>query len=224
MIGQRINESLRFWWGNLGALLLVTLPFALAGEGLQWAFGPIISGSAEQPTVNGAGAVAYLSLRPFAEGAIIAQLAAIQAGRARGLGDCLLFSLRMAPVLFIVYALIAVAVAMGWMAFILPGLWLYARLCLAPYIATLENRPITEAFRATLARTREMQWQILGSICLLGILLMFILLGIGGLLAGLLGDHAGTALVLAVITGLFGALINVLVFRFYVLSLPAEQE
>lgn len=42
MIGQRIQETLRFWSRNIPALLLVTLPFALTSELIQGVLGPAL--------------------------------------------------------------------------------------------------------------------------------------------------------------------------------------
>ncbi len=224
MPGQRILESLRFWWRNLAALLLVTAPFAIAGEFVQWWLGPALEETDEQQiAVNAAGALALLALRPFLEGAVIGQLSAIQSGRARGLGDCLLFSLRVAPWLVPVYLLVLSLSYAGLLLFILPGVWIYSRLCLAPFITCLEGRAPLDALRQSVERTRgNQQWIIFVTVAMTGIMVLFALLLCASLLQQTVGDNQTTGVLLAILTALGGALISVLVFRFHVLSAPGD--
>ena len=222
MIEKRIQESLRFWRHNLGPLLTVTLPFAIVGVLLQvWLGAPFVIVD-ETAQVNGAGVMAYLMLYPFAEGAIIAQLAAIQAGRPRGLADCLAFAVPIAPMLFIVYALIYLPTGMGLMAFILPGAWIYTRLCLAPYILALEKKSIGIALRDSLVRTAGDQWLMMLTLCVLVLPLLVVISGIQAVIGIVLGDNLVATLLIAAISGLLLALVNVLVFRFHVLAQPPQ--
>ena len=217
---ERILESLRFWWRNLGPLLLVTAPFAVGGELLQWWLGPALEEvDDEQIRVNTVGALALLALRPFLEGAVIGQLAAIQAGRPRGLGACLMFALRMAPALVPVYLLVISLSYAGLLLFLLPGIWIYSRLCLAPFIATLEAQPPLEALRSSVERTRgTQQWIIFAAVALAGTGLLLMLVITGTLLQQLLGENHASTMLLAILTTLGGALISVLAFRFHLLS------
>ena len=224
---ERILESLRFWWRNLGALLLVTAPFAVAGELLQMWLGPALEeADDEQIRVNTAGALTLLAMRPFLEGAIIAQLASIQAGKARGLGYCLLFTLRMAPVLVPVYLLVLSLTYAGLLLFLLPGIWIYSRLCLAPFIVSLEAQTPLEALRKSVERTSGIrQWVIFAAVALAGTGLLLVLMLTGIMFQQVLGDNHTSAMLLAIVTTLGGALISVLAFRFHVLSSgPAETE
>lgn len=226
MPGQRILESLRFWWRNLAALLLVTAPFAIAGELLQWWLGPALEEAGDQQVrVNAAGALAILALRPFLEGAVIGQLAAIQSGQARNLRDCLLFSLRVAPWLVPVYLLVLSLSYAGLLLFILPGIWIYSRLCLAPFITSLERLPPMDALRQSVERTRgNQQWVIFLTIAMAGIMVLFALMLSATLLQQVAGENQTTGMILAIITALAGALISVLVFRFHVLNAPTDTE
>ncbi|WP_111658376.1 glycerophosphoryl diester phosphodiesterase membrane domain-containing protein [Isoalcanivorax indicus] len=220
MIGQRIQETLRFWWRNIPALLLVTLPFALASELVQGTLGAALQADEEGIRVNELSALLILLLRPFAEGAIMAQMAAIHMGQTRSLAESLMFSLRAAPVLLVTYLILGIGVYAGLLLFIFPGAWLYARLCQAPYIAVLEQQTPLRALRTSFERTRADQWQILGAVALV-FMLVIVLFQISGILfTGLFGDHAMGSVGLAVVTSLISCLLNIIVFRYFCLMTP----
>lgn len=224
MITLRIQESLRFWWRHLGPLFLVTVPFSLITEAVSWWRGPIfVIHDNTLQGINIVTALLTLAVHPFAQGALIAQLAAIQSGRPRGLGDCLLFSLRMAPVLVVIYLFIAMAMYAGLLLLILPGLWLYGRFCLAPLVATLESRAPPEALRESLMRTRTVQWQLLAALVLLWLMVLSAVNIFGAAILSLLGDNAGSQMILTLVADMGAALVGVLIFRFYVLSRPDTE-
>jgi len=217
---QRLKESLRFWWRYLGALLLVTLPFSIAGEAVQWVLGPVVTETDAGATLNAVTLLPFLALKPLAEGALIGQLAAIQAGQPRSLAACLQFSIRVAPVLFPIYLLLALAVGMGWMLLVLPGIWIYARCCMAPLLAALENTPVGDSFRTAWQRSHTLQWELFGALCLMAVVVILGAAATTALLEALLGNTPWSRLLGSIVAGVLSALINVLVFRYYVLTRP----
>lgn len=223
MIGQRIQETLRFWSRNIPALLLVTLPFALTSELIQGVLGPALHAGEEGIRVNELSAVLILLLRPFAEGAIMAQMVGIYLGQTRSLGECLMFSLKAAPVLLVTYLILGLGVYVGLLLFIFPGAWLYARLCQAPYIAVLENRTPLQALRTSFERTRADQWQILGAVALVFMMVMVLFQLSALLFTGLFGEQAVGSIGLAITTSLISCLLNIIVFRYFCLMSPQNQ-
>ena len=223
MIAQRIQESLRFWWQNLPALLLVTVPFAIAGELVQWGVGPALYMDEDALRIGHLSALLLMLLRPFSEGAVMAQLVAIQNGRARGLGDCLLFCLRAAPVLLLTYLLLGIAVYAGMLLLIFPGVWLYARLCQAPFIAVLENVTPVQALQASFQRSQQDQWQIMLAVVMVFMLILLVSNTLAIVLIALLGENQGSGLLVSIGTTLISSLMSVIVFRYYGLLLPARR-
>lgn len=221
---QRLSESLRFWWRYLGALLLVTLPFSIAGEAIQWVLGPVMIDADDGPALNAVTLLPFLALKPLAEGALIGQLAAIQGGQPRSLAECLWFSIRVAPVLFPIYLLLALAVGMGWMILVLPGIWIYARCCMAPLHAALENTGVSDSFRTAWHRSNALQWEMFGALCLMAVMIILGATTVTALLEALLGDTSWSRVLASVLAGILSALINVLVFRYYVLTRPPTRS
>lgn len=220
MIAQRLQESLRFWWQYLAALLLVTAPFAVSGELVQWSFGPALRADESGLHIGHLSALLLLLLRPFAEGAVMAQLVAIEGGRPRGLGDCLMFCLRAAPTLLLTFLFLGVLVYLGLMLLIFPGVWLYARLCQAPFIAVLEGRTPVQALQESFHRTEADQWQILLAVTLAYMMVLLVANTVGVLILEVLGEQQVSTLLVALVTSLLSTLPTVLVFRYYGLHRP----
>lgn len=231
MVFERISEAFRFWSSNLAAIMLVTLPFALTGAALEIATGANELDLEKFQLTTGLAvyALSAVVLAAFAEAALVAQLAAIQQGKARSLLDCLLFALAKGPGILAIYLLLGVAVIplvtllgvplIGMAAFA-ALVWLYVRLSLAAFILALENQSPLRALRHSFIRTDAMQWPMLGAWLLTGLIVMSTLALGGALLVELLGQGAGTSVLVKAAVSVFGASLNVLLFRFYGLSRP----
>ena len=220
MIFERIQEALYFWRNHFAALALVVIPLSLLTTGVELFTGPalLLPDPNGPAVINPAGAVWAILAPILMEAALIPQLAAIQAGRARGLGDCVLIALTTLPVLLAVNLVTSAAMFVGLMFLILPGLWIYVRLSLAPFIVVLESLPVRESLKQSFVRTDSVQWPMLGAWLLLLLAVLSIVNIVGGLSMQLLGQHAGTQLLTGVLLGLGAALTHVLLFRFYGLT------
>mgnify|MGYP005750145943 CR=1 FL=1 len=225
MISERLQESLRFWWRHLPAIALVVIPFSLLNSAAVLAFGPPLSVVDGQATgVNGITLGLIFVLRTLAEAALIAQLAALLGGRARGLGDCALLALRVAPAMLLCNLIVVSAVSVAFMLLILPAVWLYIRLSLATFSVVLENVSAGAALRLSVTRTQSQQWQLLGAWVLLAAAVLFASLILTALLQSVAGTHAGIGVVMEIITALGVALLQVLLFRYYGLAREREKQ
>lgn len=227
MIQQRLKESLYFWRRHLAALFLVSAPFTLFGEALQWILGPVIVSGADGKVVgfNALSMALLLLIRPLAEGALIVQMASIQQGQPRGLLACVLPALTRFPFLLAAYFMMALAVSVGWMLLFFPALWIYTRLCFAPFRLMLRNEGPLQSLQAAFEQSSSCQWPMLLSLVLSGLLVFVLAAVVNTLVVGLLGDNAGTLLVSALIAGLLATLVNVVAFRFWILvDAPPAQD
>lgn len=227
MIITRVQEALRFFWHFLGPLFTITLPFVAITEAVEWWRGPVIQLD-DQGRFQGFTALSALTLvllQPFSEGALIARLDALQKGVTRSLGDCVLVGIRVAPALLLAYTLMAVGVYAGLLMLILPGLWIYVRLSLAGFLVTLEEHSPLQALQGSFERTAgSVQWQLLGALLVLAILVFSILNLLGGAIHAGLGDPPPVEALLGVLAALGGTLVSVLLFRFYGLTRPGSPD
>lgn len=225
MISERLQEALRFWWRHLPAIALVVIPFSLLNSAAVLAFGPPLTLVEGQTTdVNGITLGLIFVLRTLAEAALIAQLAAIVGGQARGLGECALLALRVAPAMLLCNLIVVSAVSAAFMLLILPAVWLYIRLSLATFSVVLENISAGAALRLSVMRTQAVQWQLLGAWLLLGAAVLFASLLVTALLQSAAGTHAGISVVMEILTALGVALLQVLLFRYYGLAREKESH
>ena len=218
MIGHRFREILLFWWRHLGPLFLVTAPFALITEATQWIFGPSFvlpetEGAALQ--FSGISLAIVLLSRPLAEGTLIAQLAAARSGKPAGLLHCLAAAVLVYPMLLATYAIMAVGVSLGWLAFFFPALWVYTRLCFAPFLVVLKRRNPIDALRQSFAMTQDQQWPLL--LILVLVFLAFVLMSsiLASLVTAVVSQPQAAALLVGLPVSLISALVNVAVFRYW---------
>ena len=225
MISQRFREILFFWWRNLGPIFLVTAPFALLTEVGQWLLGPAIilpetQNDAIQFTLSTL-AIVLLS-RPLAEGTLIAQLAAARNGQARGLLTCMAPALLMYPALLATYAIMAVGVSLGWLAFFFPALWVYTRLSFAPFLVVLHRRNPLDALRSSFTMTESQQWPLLLILVLVFMAYLLVSSMIASLVTAVVSHPQAAALIVALPVSLMGAVINVAIFRYWEMANPPE--
>lgn len=218
MFSLRFGETLHFWSKHLWPLFFVTAPFALINLLIQWKFGSPYSIVNEQVQLQPVSLSLLLLLWPLGTATLVAQLAAIHSGQPRSLGLCFIVALRVGAPLLLAGLIMAMATGVGLMLLILPGLWIYARLSMLPFVIVLENPAPITALKTSFNMSREHQWPLLFGLVFVT-LLVFSITSI--IMAAL---HAsglpGTApqLLGALLYGLLNALTAIYVFRFYLLA------
>ncbi|EKF75476.1 hypothetical protein A11A3_03929 [Alcanivorax hongdengensis A-11-3] len=219
MIGQRLREILYFWWRHLPALFLVSAPFALLNQVIQMLMGPVmVINQGDLSGLNVSTALVILLMQPLAGGVLVVQLASIQGGKGRGLLACLLPAVQHYPQLMLAYLLMGVAVSLGWLALFFPALWVYARLCFAPYQILLRNRSPLDALRDAFTLSQSQQWVIVLVLVMVFCSMYLVSAALTSLCITLLGDNAGSQLLATLPAALFGTALNVAVFRFWMLA------
>lgn len=220
MVLQRLNEAFYFWRQHLGALFLITAPFALLGEMVQWFLGPyfISNGTGQLLKLNATAMVVTLLLRPLGEGALVVQLASIHHGRWRGIWACVLPALTLYPMLLVVYFVISLGMSIGFMLLVLPALWVYARLGFAPFHIMLNREGPLTALRGAFQQSANCQWPLMFTVLLAGGSVFVIISLLSSLLVTLLGGNAGVFLLTSLLASLGAALVNVVMFRFWLLQ------
>lgn len=220
MILQRLSEAFYFWRRHLGALFLITAPFAVLGEAVQWVLGPyfITNQAGQLASLNLAAMVVSLLIRPLAEGALVMQLASIHNGHWRGLVACVLPALALYPLLLVTYFIVSLGMSIGLMLLVLPAFWVYARLGFAPFRVMLNREGPLTALRGAFRQSASCQWPLLLTIVLAGGLVFSAMGLLSSLIVGVLGENAGSLLITALLAGLATSLVNVVVFRFWLLA------
>jgi hypothetical protein len=198
MIGDRLRETLYFFRANAGALAAVTLPFAALAAGGAHLLGEPVAIEEEQAVFHWEAALLLTVLYPLA---LAVKLLAVHAlaGEGRLPPPARLLSLalqRWAPLLG-VSVVIALAMGIGLYLFVLPGIWIYARLGFAPLLAVLEGMSPDEALRASWRMSQPLQHELMGVAFLLGGGVILVMLTVFQLIAGAGAEESPTADLLA---------------------------
>ena len=149
-----------------------------------------------EPTVEAAGQhgfttlflnVAFLILTFAIQGAMIYGAFNELRGQGFTVGEALSKGLSRFLPLFGVAILSGLAITIGLLLLVIPGLWLFCVLYLAAAVCVVEQRGVTDSMSRSGELTKGYRWQILGLILIIGIasaLIAFILSYIGALVAG----------------------------------------
>lgn len=133
----------------------------------------------------------------------IAQLAIcrlVVGGRGETAGGALRLAVGLLPGLIVALTLGGVAMGLGLLALVIPGLYLWARLALVLPLIAVEGLGPIEALKRSFALTEAAAWRILGFLVMLTLLTL-----LGSVLIGGVGIAIGSVLTLAVGKGV-GAL------------------
>lgn len=209
MISQRLSETLFFFRANLWALLAVTLPFAMAGSFAVHAFGEPLVMQDEQPgEVHWQSLLALLALYPLALGVKTLAIHALASGLPLHVSALLSESLRLWPTLAAISVLgglfigsvtmlslgvgIELLRAIGLLGgaaagllvfFMLPGVYLYARIGTATVIAAVEGQSALAALGAAWQRSQQDQQAMFRVLLIVSVGLLLVLMAVFGLLA-----------------------------------------
>lgn len=209
MTGQRLREILFYFRENTLMLLAVTLPFAAAATlATQWLGEPVLVNAESKPdAVAWRSALLLCLLYPLGLGVKTLAIHRRAGNEPLLAGELLIGSLRLWPTLALVSLLsglfvtsgVVLGVAFGHsllnatglmggatsgllVLFMLPGLWLYARVGCASIIVVAENLGAVKAMGEAWQRSRVMQLEIFNTLLAIGGVLLLVLLAVFSLL------------------------------------------
>lgn len=216
MLALRFHQTLQFWKQNLWPLFIVTVPFSLASLAVETYWHSPFDVVDEQLSIHSGAMVASVLLWTLATGTLVAQLASIQSGKPQSFFFCLSVALRVGPPLLIASLLMAGAVGVGLMLFILPGIWLYARFSMLPFVLVLQQRNPLESLKASFQMTEKQQLPLMFGMVMLTLIVFSLSNMLTVLLLQIPDLGKETALAIAApVYGLLSSLVTVFVFLFY---------
>lgn len=217
---DRLREIFFFFQGNLGPLLLVTLPFAVAASLIVHLLGePLVMVAKEQTQIHWPSAILLALMYPFSLGVKVVAIHQL-AGSGRLAARALLHdALRLWPVMFGVSLLLGAAVFAGLLLFIVPAAWFYARLGYAPILVVTERMGVMAAITAAWERSRTQQFELFMLTLLLGLILATTLLLLFHLYARFeVGTLLAADIVARGINELLFCLLTIAFYRFWSLA------
>lgn len=173
--------------------------------------------------------ILHFLYQPIYTGGLIYLLSRIVAEEEWDVKGCLLVGLRCWANLLMVNIISSFMIILGLFAFILPGIFIFARLSLAEFCVVLERMSPIDALYRSNKMTKAFTWQIIACGLLLSLILLGFQLIVHLAIVTFSLEHIVTFMVIELLVIILWSMFTILFFRFYDLALkaigqPHDQE
>ncbi len=166
----------------------------------------------------------HFMYQPIYTGGLIFMISRLVSGDSWSVKESLLVGLGCWLNLLVVNVISSVLIILGLLAFIVPGLVIFARLSLAEFSVVLERLSPIDALLHSNRITRQFTWQIIGSVVLLSALLISVKILINTIVATFSLKHLFVFMVSELIIIILWSTITILLFRYYGLATKASRQ
>jgi hypothetical protein len=166
----------------------------------------------------------HFMYQPIYTGGLIFMISRLVSGEGWSIKESLLVGLGCWLNLLVVNVISSVLIILGLLAFILPGLVIFARLSLAEFSVVLERLSPIDALLHSNRIAKQFAWQIIGSAVLLSALLISVKILINLIIAAFSLKHLFMFMVSELIIIILWSNITILLFRYYGLATEASQH
>lgn len=219
---QPLQEAYYFFKKNLWAVCLVLfpllLPVLLVQHLISVAVTPFLK---TMPLLAMIPSGIELIMRPFYTGSLISLLASLVQNKPWSLKGCYAAALQYWPPLFLLMVYCNTVVSIGFLAFIVPGLWLFSRYAFVNFVTVLQQLSFTSAIQKSIELTLPYRAPIMATSGLLLALTMLFYVGSKAFVDHLV-EHPifvqGISLATDLVGFLIIALLDILLFRFFCLA------
>ncbi len=178
---QSFKEAFYFFRTNLLSLSAYIFSIGLLVIVLALLLVPLFfSGTSPEnmnhETIRPLAQVMSLIIQPIYTGGLITLLFSLASNQKKGVFSCLLTGIKHWPYMLLANVITSFLIFTGFMLFILPGIWLFSRLFLVPYLVMLKKQTPFEAITNSYTYTKGYSMTILVDIVLLLIISFLFLL------------------------------------------------
>ena len=222
MMTTTLKEAFYFFRHNLNPLLAYTLfvgiLVVILPQFLNSFFTTEVSvGEEGQQTIQPVVQIMNLIIQPIYFGGLIVMIYSLAMGQAKSITNCLMSALIRWPYLFLANIITSVMIIGGFLLLIIPGIWLFSRLFLVPFLVLLKQQTPFQAIINSYQMTRGYSLTILTDIIFLVILFVFFIVFLNFL-------QILHPLLLLLLILLFQSLANVVYYRHYEILLGSDQK
>ena len=174
------KQAFYFFRFNLLKLLAYTFSIGILVVLIAQLLVPVFFGgmSAQEitpETIRPLAQLLNLVIQPIYTGGLIVLIFSLATEQVKGILACLLDALKRWPYMLLANVITTFLIFTGFMLFVLPGVWLFSRLFLVPYLVMLKNQTPFEAIKNSYQYTKGYSLTILLDVVLL-IIISFLLL------------------------------------------------
>jgi len=207
---QILSDVYYFYKRNLSFLLAYIVPVSLLITAVSMFAAQAMDSGDELEQIKVLLILNFI-FNPIYLGGLIYLLSQLSNGRNPKLSQCLSFGLSKWLMLFAVSIMYGLLTGFGFFLFVLPGIWIFIRLVLAPFLVALDNYSPLDAIKTSFVLTRNEFWNILG----LTSLIFLSLILIQQLLMSYLPDNTWLKILSSVFGDVLWSFLTVIWFRYY---------
>lgn len=207
-----LRDSVRFFSTHLTDIALIILPFSISVELLDLGIRQFFNEENSSHTVLMAPTVVGLLVTPVYAAALVFFMASTIAGKRLEIRACWRLGVRYWYPFLVLYLLIGLAVTVGFVLLIVPGLIAVGRLAFAEFELLLEGRSPDQALRTSWTLTKPYMWTVLGGYLVLVVVLYtpyYLLVTVLSI------DSTWIWSITSVVYSVLGALFPIFAFRVY---------
>ncbi len=115
-------------------------------------------------------------IKPIYTGALIILILSLAKTEAKTMLNCIFAGILRWPFMLVANIMTSFLIFIGFLAFILPGIWLFTRFFLVPYLVMIDNQSPLNALINSFKYTKDYSLTILSDIVILIVILIFIIL------------------------------------------------
>jgi len=180
-MSSTFKEAFYFFRHNLFKLLMYTLSIGLLVVFVPQLLNSLIVGDTiavegTQETIQPFTQIMNLLLQPIYAGGLIILIFSLAQGQVKGIFECVMAGIIRWPFMFLGNVITSLMIVGGLMLFIIPGIWLFTRLFLVPFLIMLNNQSPFVAIRNSFQYTRGYSFTLLNDIALLIVMFIAIVL------------------------------------------------
>jgi len=168
--------------------------------------------------------ILHFLYQPIYTGGLIYLISKIVVGEKSNIRECLLVGLGCWANLLLVNIISSLMIILGFFAFIIPGLFIFARLSFAEFSVVLDRLSPMEALMHSNKMSRTFTWQIIGSALLLSVILLGFQLLLHIAIVTLSLENVFTFMFTELLIIILWSTFTVLFFRFYDLANKALRQ
>lgn len=180
-MSRTFKEAFYFFRHNLLKLLTYTLSIGLLVVFLpqllnSLIFGDIATVENTQQTIQPFTQIINLLIQPIYAGGLIVLIFSLAQGPVKKIPECLMAGIIRWPFMFLGSIITSLMIIAGIMLFIIPGIWLFTRLFLVPFLIMLNNQSPFQAITNSFQYTRNYSFTFLNDIVLLIVVFILVVL------------------------------------------------
>ena len=169
---QTLKESLFFFKRNIAKLLLYIISVSLLLILLIKLLMPLFIKELTPENIEQFAQIVNLIIKPVYTGGFIALLYSLAHGTEKSIVNCFIAGVLRWPQMLLANIITSLMIFAGLMMFIIPGIWLFSRLFLVPYLVMLDNQSPFNAIISSYKMTEAYSFKILNDVAILFLILI----------------------------------------------------